>query len=275
MKHVFVVCAYGKSPYLERCLRSLKGQSVPAKVYLATSTPSPYIDRIAEKYQVPVFVREGESSLKADWRFALGIGGREHSLVTIAHQDDIYGRDYKKKLMEAADRYGDLSVFASDYVVLKTREETAFDGTLYPAETKLVTGDLARLIKKILRLPLRVRIFSNRRFFKKSALMFGNSICCPSCTYNLDQTGSDLFVSDYSFALDWDNLLRLAQGPGRFVVCEEPLLAYRVHDGATTKQCIKDNRRSAEETEMYRKLWPKWMGKIFMHFYKKAYQAYE
>ena len=83
-----------------------------------------------------------------------------------------------------------------------------------------------------------------------------------------------MFQSEFSFALDWDNLCELAKRPGRFLCVERPLMAYRIHDGATTKQCIGDHRRAADEIAMFEKLWPRWMAKLLLHFYKKAYQAY-
>ena len=46
-KHVFAVCAYKDSPYLEQCIRSLKAQTVPSHIIICTSTPSSYIDRLA------------------------------------------------------------------------------------------------------------------------------------------------------------------------------------------------------------------------------------
>ena len=53
------------------------------------------------------------------------------------------------------------------------------------------------------------------------------------------------------------------------------MIAYRVHAAATTKACIEDNRRPADEMAMFRKMWPDWMVKILMHFYRKAYKEYE
>lgn len=272
--HAFVICAYKKSPYLEECIRSLKRQTVRTDILLCTSTPSEYIDRIAEKYEIPVYVREGESDIREDWLFAWRIGGKDHHLVTIAHQDDRYHRDYVKRLLHAWEKYPDLSVFCGDYLVLKTEEGVISDGTRYPAGTVLKAGDLVRFVKKVLRLPLRLRFLADQSLVKKSALIFGNSICCPSCTYNHDWIGDRMFGSRFQFALDWDNLYELASMPGRFVCEERPLLAYRVHDGAATKQCIGDQRRSADEYAMFRKIWPQWAVKILMHFYKKAYGAY-
>lgn len=42
---------------------------------------------------------------------------------------------------------------------------------------------------------------------------------------------------------------------GRFICSEKPLIAYRVHAAATTKACIEDNRRPADEMAMFRKMW--------------------
>lgn len=272
--HAFVICAYKESPYLEACIRSLLKQTVKSDVYIATSTPSSYIERLAEKYRVPLWVRDGESSIGADWLFAWQKAGADHTLVTIAHQDDKYHKDYVKELVRSYEKYPDMTVFCSDYVVLKTREERLEDGTLYPTGTELKAGDFVRFVKQILRMPLRMQFLADRSWVKKSVLMFGNSICCPTCTYNHDLIGDMMFRSEYPFALDWDNLYELAKRPGRFICVEKPLISYRVHDGATTKQCIEDNRRSQDEIAMFKKMWPDWMVKILMHFYKKAYDAY-
>ena len=272
--HAFVICAFGKSPYLENCIRSLLRQTAPSEIYIATSTPSEHIRRLARKYGLPLWVRQGESGIREDWLFAWREGGKRKRLITIAHQDDCYCRDYAKTVLAMYERYPDMTLFCSDYVTLKTRESRMADGTYYPVQTRICAGDLVRLVKKLLRLPLRFRFYANRTWVKKSALIFGNSICCPSCTYNYSLIGDHMFDSGYSFALDWENLRSLAERPGRFVCVEEPLIAYRVHSGAATKKCIEDHRREADEASMFRRLWPDWMASLLMRFYKQSYKAY-
>ena len=272
--HAFVICAFGKSPYLENCIRSLLRQTAPSEIYIATSTPSEHIRRLARKYGLPLWIRQGESGIREDWLFAWREGGKRKRLITIAHQDDCYCRDYAKTVLAMYERYPDMTLFCSDYVTLKTRESRMADGTYYPVQTRICAGDLVRLVKKLLRLPLRFRFYANRTWVKKSALIFGNSICCPSCTYNYSLIGDHMFDSGYSFALDWENLLSLAERPGRFVCVEEPLIAYRVHSGAATKKCIEDHRREADEASMFRRLWPDWMASLLMRFYKQSYKAY-
>ncbi len=258
-KHVFAICAYKDSPYLESCIRSLAGQRVKSPVILCTSTPSPYIDRLAGKYGVPVYARDGASNMRDDWNFAYHMADGE--LVTIAHQDDVYHKDYAAELLRAYRRYPDMTMFTSDYVIVK--------------HDKLITRDKMLLVKRLLRLPLRVPALNDRAWVKKLPLMFGNSICCPASTYQKRLLGEPLFQEDYKFALDWANLLALAERRGRFICAERPLLYYRVHDGATTKQCIVNHDRAREEAEMFRRFWPEAVVKLLMKPYQTAYDEYQ
>ena len=98
MDHTFVLCAYKESPYIEACARSLKEQSVSSALVLATSTPSPYLEQICEKYGLTYCVREGESGIAPDWNYALSCASTYY--VTIAHQDDLYEKDYTKLLLQ-------------------------------------------------------------------------------------------------------------------------------------------------------------------------------
>lgn len=265
--HTFAVCAYKDSPYLEECLRSVTSQTVKSEVICCTSTPSSYIRELTARYQVPLYVRDGASNIREDWMFAYGKA--QGRFVTIAHQDDRYRSDYAEKLLKAWKKYPDLLLFASDYLTIRMTEK---EGKMKAIPEPF---NMVWLVKKILRLPLRLRFLANRTWIKRSSVWFGNSICCPSCTYNKEQIGDDMFHSEYDFALDWDNLYELAGKKGRFICSEKPLIAYRVHAAATTKACIEDNRRPTDEMAMFRKMWPDWMVKILMHFYRKAYKEYE
>lgn len=256
--HVFAICAYKDSPYLESCIRSLLGQRTKSHVILCTSTPSPYIRKIAGAYGIPVYVRDGESGIRDDWNFAYHMA--DGDLVTIAHQDDVYHKDYVTELLKAFRRYPDMTVFTTDYVIIK--------------KGKLIRGDKMLWIKRLLRAPLRLTALSRCTLVKELPLMFGNSICCPASSYQKKLLGEPLFVSEYQFALDWENLLVLARRRGRFVCVERPLLFYRVHDGATTKACIENNRRTREEAEMFGRFWPQPVVKLLMKPYRTAYDEY-
>lgn len=268
--HTFAVCAYGDSPYLEECLASLKRQSVPSEIICCTSTPSPYIRELTGRFRIPLYVRDKaevsgkkENNIREDWLFAWRqASGR---LVTIAHQDDIYRRDYAKELLRAWEAHPDLLVFVSDYLTLKMTEQGARPEPFSPVW----------LVKKLLRLPLRLTPLTGLRAVKRSSVLFGNALCCPACTYNKERIGDEMFSSDYEFALDWDNLYELAGRPGRFVCVEKPLLAYRVHAGAETSACIRDQRRAREELSMFQKMWPGWAARLLMHFYRNAYKEYQ
>lgn len=258
-KHVFAVCAYGESPYLEACVRSLKSQTLTTDIILCTSTPSDFLTETAARYDIPLYVRDGESGICEDWNFAYETADAE--LVTIAHQDDCYHKDYASEVQRAWETYPDTTVFTTDCVVVKNH--------------RIQKPDTCSVIKHLLRLPLRFPALADRSWVKKASLIFGNPIICPSCTYDKTLLGTPLFDSEYKFVLDWEQMWKLASRPGRFVCVERPLIFYRVHEGAATKACIENHTRSREEAQMYAAIWhcPA-VEKLLMRYYRKAYGEY-
>lgn len=257
--HTFAICAYKDSPYLEACIKSLKRQTVPSEIILCTSTPSEYISRLAERYGIPVYVRDGESDIQDDWNYAYHMARTR--LVTIAHQDDCYHKDYAGQVQRCWKKYPDTNVFTTDCAIVR-------DGSVQRPGT-------VQLVKHLLRLPLRFHGICHKTWVKRAALVFGNPIICPSCTYDKERLGEPLFDSPFKFALDWDNMWKLAERPGRLVCVERPLIYYRIHEGATTKACIENHQRTEEEAAMYGRIWPGPVVKVLMHFYRKAYAAYD
>lgn len=259
LSHTFAVCAYQDSPYLESCIKSLKRQTVPTNIILCTSTPSKYIQGMADMFNLPLYVRDGVSDIRDDWNFAYHMA--DSQLVTIAHQDDCYHKDYVKALQECWQKYPDTTVFMTDCAVLKGEE--------------VQKPGMIQFVKFMLRLPLHLRQLADRTWVKKAALLFGNPIICPSCTYDKESIGEPLFDSPFKFALDWDTMWGLAGRPGRFYCVEKRLIYYRIHEGATTKACIQNQERASDEAAMYAKIWPKPVVRFLMFFYKGAYKAYD
>ena len=129
-------------------------------------------------------------------------------------------------------------------------------------------------IKRVLKIFTRSRFFARFRFFKVMSLAFGNSINCPSVTYNKKLLGDTVFTSDLKFGLDWDTFLKIARKKGISLYIPQKLVKYRIHDGATTKKFILDNKRQEEDLIMFRKIWPNWAAKLIMKFYVKSYDTY-
>jgi glycosyltransferase involved in cell wall biosynthesis len=259
--HTFAVCAYQDSPYLEKCLRSLVEQEVPTNIILCTSTPSPYIQNLADWYDIPVYVREGKSDIQDDWNFAYDMAKTQY--VTIAHQDDVYMPDYTKVLFRKIKKYKDMSIFFCHYITLEGTKPNPKAGT-------------AR-VKRLLCQPVSFTWLADRKWLKKSCLCLGNGISCPMVTYNKNIVGQTIFQSKLKYALDWEMFYKIAEKPGRFVYVKEPHGYYRVHGGATSAKFIQEmsRRKEAEDTEMFRHFWPGWLTKLIMIFYKKSYQAYK
>ena len=257
--HTFVICAYGESPYLEACIRSLLSQTEKSRILCATSTPGPWLRRLLDRYQIPLHVREGEPGIAADWNFAAGLA--DSRFVTLAHQDDRYSRHYVEELKKAYRRWPDMTVFITDCAVVKNG--------------RLQRPGAMELVKKLLRMPLRLAGLADRTWVKMGALRFGNPMICPSCAYRTDRLPAPPFDGRFRFVLDWDCMARLALRPGRFVCAERPLLCYRVHAGAATSACIRDHSREKEEREMFARFWPAWAADLLMRFYRLAYRQYD
>ena len=65
---------------------------------MATSTPNEWIQSLAEKYEIPLYINTGDSGIAQDWNFAYRQAKTDY--VTIAHQDDTYEPDYLKMVMK-------------------------------------------------------------------------------------------------------------------------------------------------------------------------------
>ena len=50
----------------------------------------------------------------------------------------------------------------------------------------------------------------------------------------------------------------------------KPLMKHRIHEESETSNLIENNIRLEEDYEMLKKLWPKPIAKVVMHFYKNA-----
>lgn len=261
MTHTFSICAYKESPYLEECILSILNQTVKSDVVICTSTPNATIKRLAQQYSIPLFIRSGISNIKDDWSFAFNCATT--NFVTIAHQDDTYHPDYVKELYKNISQYPleEILIFLTDYLPLKNNHKTK--------------RDINSTLRKLLRTPLKIKFLANKIWCKKMILSLGNSICCPSVTYNKYILQQSPFTSQYQFNIDWDTFLSLANQKGYFVYSSKVLTYYRIHDGATSKQFITDNRRIVEDTSMFQKFWPDWIVKIIMFFYKYAYHTYD
>ena len=75
--HTFAICAYKESPFLEECIQSLLGQTIPSTIIIVTSTDNAYIQNMAEKYHLELFINHGESGITHDWMFAYRSGRTE------------------------------------------------------------------------------------------------------------------------------------------------------------------------------------------------------
>lgn len=248
-QHTYALCAYKESAYLEECIKSLLAQTVKSNIIIATSTPNAHIDSLAERYDIPIFINEGERGIGGDWNFAYSQAATP--LVTIAHQDDIYEPAYTEELLNSVNKACDPIIYFSSYGELRNGE-------------KVYDNKLLR-IKRLMLSPLKV--FKKNRFVRRRILSLGNPICCPAVSYVKDRVGESPFTNTFLSNIDWQQWEIQSRKKGSFVYNPKPLMCHRIHEESTTSEIIGDNKRTVEDFEMFKLFWPEWIAKIISRSY--------
>ncbi len=250
-KHTFCVCAYKESPYLENCIRSLLRQSAKSRILIATSTPNPHITSVAAKYGIPLYVNEGEHGIVQDWNFAYSRAKTPY--VTIAHQDDLYFSSYTQRIVERIERADTPLIAFSGYCELR--------------KGRMVKGNPLIRIKRFLLSPMRSAALSDRIFWKRAVLAFGNSICCPSVTFVRERLPQSPFTPGFQSNMDWESWERFSRISGSFVYEPAPLMCHRIHEASTTSEIIGNHLRTREDRAMFEKFWHPEFARILAGIY--------
>lgn len=250
-KHIFAICAYGESQYLEECIKSVKNQTRQDKIILATATPNEFIKGLCEKYQIPMYINDGEHGITQDWNFAYAHADAEY--VTITHQDDIYCNTYAEKIVKALDSAKMPIIVFTDYGELRNGKRVDRNKNLQ--------------IKRIMLFPLRSRFFWNNRFIRRRILSLGSPICCPSVTFVKKNCPEVVFQHGYRASEDWQAWEMLSRRRGAFVFCKDILMYHRIHEESETSKILGDNARIKEDFEMFQKFWPTPIAKILTKLY--------
>ena len=199
--HTFAICAYKESEYLEDCIKSLKGQTVKTNIIMATSTPNDYVKNLAEKYNIPLFVRDGKSDIRDDWNFAYN--SAKTDWVTIAHQDDLYFSDYSIRAVRKLEESKHPLIYFSDYCEIRNGEKVRNNGLLKT--------------KRMLLSPLKIKRCQKSRFLRRRILSLGNGICCPSVTFAKENLPNPVFRVHFRSNEDWEAWERLSRLKGDFL----------------------------------------------------------
>lgn len=257
MKHIFAICAYKDSPYLEACLASLKAQRVPSEILLCTATPAEKLEQLARRENISYCVNPDSPNIAGDWNFAMA-QAKEHGAdyVTLCHQDDLYLPGYGEAFRQAVQKDPDMLIWFSDY-----GEQRGDEAVM---SSRLLT------IKRLLLWPLRLSCMQKWVWCKRLALSFGDPICCPAVTFNLHRLPLPLFERGMTTNLDWQTWEKISRLPGRFVCENQRLMLHRIHPGSTTSQVLGEGGRTAQDEAMFRKFWPAPAARVLTRLYASS-----
>ncbi|MDO4344844.1 MAG: glycosyltransferase [Eubacteriales bacterium] len=258
-EHTFAVCAYKESPYLERCLDSLRAQTIKSNIIIVTSTPNDYIEKMAARYQIPYYINHGEKGITQDWNFAYAKAKTKTKYITIAHQDDVYDAGYLEEALKRLGRAKKPLIFFCDYYEIR-------DG-------RRVTKNKLLGIKRLMLLPLRLELLQGSRWVRRRILSLGSPICCPSVTFAAEYLPEAVFAHHYRVCEDWEAWEKLSKLKGEFVYSPQALMGHRIHADSETSAAIDDHTRTREEYEMFCKFWPVPVAKMISGIYASGQKS--
>ncbi len=249
--HSFAVCAFGQSPYLNDCLRSLREQSMTSHIVVCTSTPNESISRTAQKYQCQLFVNSETRGIASDWNYALAKAGTP--LVTIAHQDDLYLPRYAESMLSAVNESTIPLLFFTNYDEIR--------------ESTVVSVNSLLKMKRRMLAPLKMKKLQSLVFIRRRMLSLGSAICCPSVTMCLDNLTDPVFKESMKSNLDWQAWADIAKLKGQFIYDPQVLMYHRIHSESETSNLIKNSTREFEDLLMYEQFWPKPIARLLNRVY--------
>lgn len=252
--HTFMICAYGENPDLEKCISSVINQSVLGIVMMSTSTPNEYVKSLARKYSLPLVVNKGRGNQMDNLNFAFSQA--KTPLVTLCHQDVIYCPNYLENVLQYANRGRNPIIIFTDYYEIRDGEKVE--------RSKLL------MVKRTLNFPFRFSVLWRNKWVRRRILSFGDSICCPSVTYNKSLIIEPPFLDHFQATLDWDAWERLSTWDGDFIYCSKRLVGNGINMRSDTTAAIANGMRRKEDYEMFCRFWPSSVAKIIIKVYSKA-----
>lgn len=246
---------YGESPHLGALLTSLKEQSQPVEIRVASSNCGPAAMAQLEAHGLSVERHDG-GSIGKDWNEALRHA--QTPFVFIAHQDDRYLPDYSARLSAL--------LAASPTAGLAWCEYAVIDGVGGRGDQKLP------LIKRALvevGTAGRTQLGSERA--RRWVNAFGPVIGCPTVMFRTNALRDFSFNEELRVNLDWDAWWNLASGQRSWVRSRERLVEIRVHGDAESAAGKESGVRAREDLELLGRYWPAPIARAVQRVMSLAY----
>ncbi len=254
MEHTFAVLAYGDSPYIEACIKSLLDQTVQSHIVLFHSKKTDFLDALAKKYGILMVATGKTAGIGMDWTYAYNFCKTKY--LTLAHQDDIYLPQYTELCLAMAQKLNQ-----RNFLIIFTKYYELVNGKI-----RRWSGNL--FMKNILTLFFCFKGSISSCFMKKLFLSFGNPILCPSVFYNRERIGNFQFSQNLLSNLDWEAWLRLGGQAGKFCYINTALVLHRIHSQSQTSIQTKEKVRVKEDAFMLRQFWPRPIAYVLSFFYR-------
>ena len=228
----FAIPCRDAGAHLRPLLRSLLAQSEADFALLlvddGSTDGSAALAREVAGDRIEIHRNDAPFGIGANWNRCAELGGPP--FVCLAHQDDVYERDYLARMLAA----------------LRARP----DAGIAHCRATAVDGDGAPIVSPAE--AFKAHFWRHQPGEDRAAhyarLWRGNFVCCPSVLYRTDVLRAvGPFRTDLRFALDWEWWFRLLRTGFGIADVDATLLHYRRHDAAASIRASADRSRFAEE----------------------------
>ena len=118
-----------------------------------------------------------------------------------------------------------------------------------------------------------ISVFPKSIFWRTRILAFGNAICCPAVSYNLEKLKNFQFDEKMRVSLDWKAWYVIGHMGGDFRFINESLMYHRIHQDSETTNSIHDNSRTKEDLDMFKLYWPDFFAETLLKFYVRSQET--
>lgn len=228
----FAIPCRDAGAHLRPLLQSLLAQSEPDVALLlvddGSTDGSAALAREVAGDRIEIHCNEAPLGIGANWNRCVELV--RTPFVCLAHQDDVYERDYLARMLAA----------------LRARP----DAGIAHCRATAVDGDGAPIVSPAE--AFKAHFWRHQPGEDRAAhyarLWRGNFVCCPSVLYRTEALRAvGPFRTDLRFALDWEWWFRLLCCGFGIVDVDATLLHYRRHDAAASRVATADRSRFVEE----------------------------
>jgi glycosyltransferase involved in cell wall biosynthesis len=255
----FCIPFYSGLNYLKKAIESVQRQTLDDWELIVVDDCGPndeardWVTSLSDS-RVQYFRNDVNLGLAGNWNRCLELANSE--LVTLLHADDQLESLYAQRMVEAAQRFPDVTAFFCRAKIIDHDSKPAFS---FP---DFIKGFIMPSRNQPIRLQGEAAL---------AQLLKGVFIFCPTLCFRRSRLSERRFSSEWKMVLDLELIARLLMDGDILYGLPEKLYSYRRHSSNQTSILTSSFTRFEEEVAIYKLIGHKCQKRSWMHAQNVAY----